>query len=239
MDSVRPAYARKLRPLVAAALLSVIILPGCGPTFHELRVEGYREMLQGDWGTAQYLLEQARRKQPAHAENLHDLGVCSAVLAKRQLEQRNTPAAERELDRAVDYYSRAISIKPSYQPAIIGKNRALELKGQYEEALRTAHWAARFVGPSAEQFLFLGAEYEQRSDYDAAFLRYRQAVALEPSNPETHKAMGLLFRRTGNEQKAVEALMRSLQLDPTQADVASALREMGEAVPAVDLGPDG
>jgi len=237
MDSVKRLSARKRIGAMVLPLLGAFILPGCGPSFHELRVEGYREMFQGDWGTAQYLLEQARRKQPAHAENLHDLGVCSTVLAKRQIEQRNAPAAERELDRAVDYYSRAISVKPSYQPAIIGKNRALELKGQFEEALRTAHWAARFVGPSADQFIFLGAEYQERGDYDQAYLRYRQAVMMEPSNPKTHKAMGLLFLRIGNDAKAVDALQRSLQLDPTQQDVASALRELGEAVPAVDLGP--
>jgi len=226
------------RPLAAVALLmSLTAFTGCGPTFHELRVEGQKEMLAGDWGTAQYLLEQARRRHPAHVENLHDLGVCSLILAKQKFEERNTPAAQRELDRAVNYYDRAIAVEPGYQPAIVGKTRALELKGQFEEALRTAHWAAQFVGPSAEQFLFLGRQYEERGDYDGAFLRYRQAVAIDPKNPKTHKAMGILFMKVGNTQAAIRALMVSLRLDPTQQDVANTLRDLGEPVPAVDTGP--
>lgn len=227
--------ARAGRVLASALVLGT--LAGCGPSFYELRVEGQREMVQGRWGIARHLLEQAYRKQPANVENLHDLGVCSTVLAKQKMEQRNTPAAQRELDRAVDYYDRAITARPSYQPAILGKNRALELKGQFEDALRTAHWAARFVGPSAEQFIFLGKEYEERGDYDAAYLRYRQAVALEPANPQTHKTIGLLFRRTGNTRAATDALMNSLRLDPTQQDVSDILREMGEPVPAVESEP--
>ena len=230
-----PRNRNAILMLLAAA--TACVLTGCGPTYFELRREGWREMSRGNWGTAQYLLEQAHRKQPADVENLHDLGACSTVLAQKHMEQRNSPAAERELDRAVDYYSRAISVQPSYQPAVIGKNRALELEGQFEEALESAHWAARYVGPSAEQFLFLGAEYEERGDLDAAFLRYRQAYKLEPQNPKTHKAIGLLFRRAGRDQAAVDALMRSLHLDPTQADVAQVLNEMGEHVPAVDVGP--
>lgn len=240
MISLKHACARMARPLAAVALLlSLANFTGCGPTFHELRVEGQKEMLAGDWGTAHYLLAQAQRKQPDHVENLHDLGVCSLVLARQKFQERNTPAANRELDRAVDYYDRAISVEPGYQPAIAGKNRALELKGQFEEALRTAHWAAEFVGPSAEQFIFLGKQYQERGDYDGAFLRYRQAVAMEPNNPQPHKAIGMLFKRVHNNEMAVRALSLSLQLDPTQQDVADALRELGEPVPAVDLGPPG
>jgi Flp pilus assembly protein TadD len=219
---------------VCGMLVCGVLLTGCGPTFYELRVEGQNEMAQGQWGTARQLFETAHRKRPDHLENLHDLGACSTMLAKRQVEQRNSPAARRELQRAVDYYSRAIAVAPAYQPAIMGKNRALELEGQFEEALRGAHWAARYVGPSADQYIYLGKEYEERGDLDAAFLRYRQAVAMEPRNPRTHKAIALLYQRAGNERGAIDAAMRSLRLDPTQQEVANMLRAMGEPVPAVE-----
>jgi Flp pilus assembly protein TadD len=111
------------------------------------------------------------------------------------------------------------------------------LKGQFEEALRTAHWAARYVGPSAEQYLFLAAEYEERGDLDGALLRCRQALAIEPYNPAAHKAIGMLHLRAGNRSVAIEALMESLRLDPTQQDVADRLRSMGEPVPAVAPDP--
>ncbi len=225
------------RPLLLAAACSVLAVTGCGPTYTELRMEGQREMVRRQWGGARHLLQQAQRHRPGNHVLLHDLGVCSTMLAKEQIELRNEPAAQREIDRAIEYYSRSISAHPGFRPSIIGKNRAQELKGQFEEALRTAHWAARYVGPSAEQFLFLGAEYEERGDLDAAMLRYRQAAAVEPRNPQTHKALGMLLLRAGNKPAAIEALQQALRLDPAQADISRTLRDLGEPVPMVDLGP--
>jgi Flp pilus assembly protein TadD len=120
---------------------------------------------------------------------------------------------------------------------LIGKNRALELKGQFEEALRTAHWAARYVGPSAEQYLYLAAEYEERGDLDQALLRHRQAVATEPANPAAHRALGMFFHRTGRNEQAIEALTQSLRLEPRQRDVADLLRSLGAEVPAATGDP--
>lgn len=236
-DSRASSMTRRFPPVWAAAL-SVAWLAGCGPTFRDLRLAGQQQVAKGNWGAARNLLHEAMTKVPEDPENLHDLGVCATMLARQEFQERNHAAAMRDVDRAIDYYTRSIGAYPGFRSSILGKNRAQELKGQFEDALRTAHWAARYVGPSAEQFLFLGAEYEERGDLDAALLRYRQAVAIEPNSARAHRALGLLHRRAGNREAAIAELDRSLELDPTQADVAEALRALGEPVPMVDLGPD-
>ena len=110
---------------------------------------------------------------PEDAHNLHDLGVCSMVLARDQFRRRNFPAAMREVDQAIEYYARSINAHPGFQASLEGKNRALELKGQFEQALQQAEWAREFVGPSARQQVFLARELEERGDMDGALLRYR------------------------------------------------------------------
>jgi Flp pilus assembly protein TadD len=218
--------------------VSLLVLTGCGPSYRELRLEAQNAVVDGEWGAARHLFEMADTKEPGDAENLHDLGVCSMVLARQKFKDGNHAAGMREADRAVAFFTRSMTAAPGFQASVIGRNRALELKGQFEEALRTAHWAANYIGPSAKQQIWLAKEYEERGDMDNALLRYRQAVAMEPDSAEAHKALGMFLVRTGNKQMAIRALNQSLRLDPTQADVAGTLRSLGEPVPAVDLGLD-
>jgi len=223
--------------LAVGAIFSVTIFAGCGPTFTELRLEGQREFAHDHYGAARQLFIEAHLKQPEDPENLHDMGVSSMMLARDHIENKNRAAALREIDRSIEYFNRSINAHPGFKPALIGKNRALELKGQFDEALDSAHWAATYVGPSADQYIFLAQEYERRGDVDGALLHYRQALAIDPRNAGVHKGIGMMQYNTGRRDLAMRSLHRSLQLDPTQADVAEMLRDMGESVPSVEYGP--
>ncbi len=214
--------------IFAFAALSVA---GCGPSYRQLRIEGQRAVVDGEWGAARHLFEQANAKKPGDPANLHDLGVCSTMLARHQFELENHAAGMREADRAIGYYDKSITAAPGYQASLMGKNRALELKGQFEEALRTAHWAASYVGPSAKQQIWLAREYEERGDLDNALLRLRQGVAMEPKSPLAHKELGLFLIRCGRQRAGVNELIRSYRLDPNQKDVADKLRSLGEPLP--------
>ena len=236
MDGTRREYRFRSAVWSSCLAFGVLVATGCAPSFRELRFEGQKSMAARNWGAARHFFKEAHDMVPEDAKNLHDLGACSTMLARRQFEQGNRAAALREIERAVEWYTRAIDAYPGFDAALLGKNRALELKGQFEEALDTVKWAARFVGPSAKQYIYLATEYEERGDLDQALLRYQQAAAMEPDNAAVYKALGMLHKRVGNKREAVDALERSLHLDPLQSDVASMLRSMGEPVPAVDLG---
>lgn len=218
--------------IVAATALGCICAgSGCGPSFKELRLAGQNAAAEQKWGVARGLFVDAYRLIPEDEENLHDLGVCSTMLARERFAERNEPAGMREIDRAIEYYSRSINAHPGYRPAIVGKNRALELKGQFEEALRSAYWAATYVGPSAEQQAFLASEYEERGDLDAALLRLRQGIAMEPNNPAAYEALGDFYYRTGKMEEASAAYRQAFNLNPAQMHIADKLRRMGEGEP--------
>ncbi|MHC4093881.1 MAG: tetratricopeptide repeat protein [Planctomycetota bacterium] len=217
---------------LAAGALAVA---GCAtePDSRQLRLEGQRAMIRGDYAAARGLFQFAHEATPEDPANLHDLGDCCVYFARDQFARRNTAAALREVDRAIEYYQRSINAHPGFQPALLGKNIALELKGQFQEALEVAEWAAEFVGPSAQQQIFLARELEQRGDLDAALLRLRQAVAMEPDSAAAHEALGMFYLRIGKRPVAIRHLTASYRLDPSRPGPADALTELGSPLPIV------
>ena len=189
-------------------------------------------MIAGSYGPARILFQQAEEKKPRRSENLYDLGMCSIMLAKERFAQHNHAAAMRELDEAVDFFNASIDAHPGYGPSIEGKNLALELRGQFDEALKSAEWAATFVGPSARQYMFLADELEERGDIEGALLRYRQAVSLEPQNRDVHLAFAKFLLRHGNEDAAVFHLQAAYRLNPSDSWVTNQLAQRG-AIPTL------
>lgn len=215
------------------AALVVLLLPlvGCGPGYQQLRREGQQAMGAGAHGPARVFFRQADQIRPRRPDNLHDLGACSVMLARRNFEQGNRAAAMRELDAATAYYSAALDVYPGHQASLEGKHVALKLKGQFEQALAHAEWAAEFVGPAARQYLFLAGELEERGDQDGAFLRYRQAIAVEPRNAEAHVAFAKFLIKSGNETAAVRHLQSAYRLNPLDEWVADELIQRGAVPP--------
>jgi len=217
-------------PLILIALGCILaLINGCEAQYPTLRREGQMAMLDGQYGPARYLLLNADGKSHRKVETLHDLGVCSVMVAKQKFRERNQAAAFRELDNAVAYYRRAIDDVPGHQASLEGLNIALELKGQFEEALKHAYWTAEFVGPSARQFVFLGNELEQRGDFDGAMLRFRQAVTVEPRNAQARIAMAKFLIRHNQSEAAEDELVEASVLDPSNTWVREQLVERGLA----------
>lgn len=217
--------------VVALTMFAAMFTGGCGPSFHQLRDTGMQRAAQNQWGVARGFFHDAYLKRPENAENLHDLGVCSMMLARKEFMEGNRPAGMREADRAIEYFDRAINASPGFRSAIEGKNRAQELKGQFEAALNTAHWAADYVGPSAEQQIFLANEYEERGDLDGAWLRLQQGLAMDPNSPQIHRAFGDFLLRRGDREAAIRAYRHSFTLDPSQQDVIEKLYELEGEMP--------
>ncbi|MFQ5491223.1 MAG: tetratricopeptide repeat protein, partial [Phycisphaerae bacterium] len=206
---------RRVGPFLLLTIVGVAG-PGCStrPDFRQIRQEGQQAMLDGNYRVARGLLRHGVEMVPEDPANLHDLGDCCMYFSREQFARRNVPAALREVDQAIAYYERAIGADPGYQAALMGKNSALELKGRFEKALDVAEWAAKYVGPSAMQQVFLAREMEERGDLDSAHVRLRQAVAMEPNNADAHEALGRFYHRHGQRKLAIGHLGRAYALDP-------------------------
>ena len=237
MNHLQRTFRRGLLCVAASGLLVGVLSTGCTTMeYRDKRFHGQNLMIGGGYGAARHFFEEAETIKPRRVENLHDLGTCSVMLARQRFEEKNQVAAMRELDSAVRYYSHALEVFPGHQASIEGKNIALELKGQFDEALEHAEWTVEFVGPAAKQYIFLAQENEQRGDIDSALLRYRQAVAMEPKNAAAHISFAKFLLRTGNDEAAVFHLKKAYHLDPTDSWTLGELASRG-AVPSLE--PEG
>ena len=170
---------------------------------------------------------------PENADNLCNIAACHEGIAREYLVREDRRAAIRELNHAIAYYNRALRSYPGHQPAIAGLNEAQELRGQYDEALETAEWASRVVGPSARQQIFLAREYAERGDADRALLAYRQAIAMEPANPTPYWALGMFYIDIGRHADGIAKLQQAYRLNPARTAIADQLRRLGAEVPDV------
>ncbi len=212
--------------VVATAMLAM----GCnqrGPGYIKLREEGRKLAFEGNYVAAREMLLQADARKPERLPNLNDLGAVSLGVARQRFVERNHAAAMRECDAAIGFYRRAIAVHPGYQKSLEGLNEALELKGEFEEALEVARWAAENLGPSAKHQVFLARELEQRGDFDAAMKAYRQALAMEPKNPLPHVAYAEFLLRRNNETEAIEHLKEAYRLNPKDRTVREDLIARG------------
>lgn len=222
--------------VVVAAIL--VVSSGCNLPTHTAREfdqAGMRALRAGDYIGARAMFSAALESGPERPDTLYYLGECYRRLAVEKAKQDQVPAALRNADLALLYYTQAIDAHPAHGPAIRAKSDALEMKGDYEKSLEMAEWAGKQLANTtrrgARWYLDWARRLEARGDFDVAKLRYEQAMALEPESATARAAIGGFFKRLGDRDRAVLAYREAYRLEPHERGVAAALRELG-AYPA-------
>ena len=225
------------RAVLILAIGAIVLQSGCNMQFRRLRFEGKRALIHGNHAAARGFFQDANELRPGHAETLLDLAAGCEYFASRQLEFGNRIAARRELDRALEYYERALGAHPGLHAALVGMNHVLELQGRAGEALARAQWASEVVGPAAIQQIFLAAELEERGDLDGAMAHYRLAVTMEPDNPRALVEMGRFLVRRGQTQETLIHLKKAYAIDPAQIRASEVLLTLEGASATSDQHP--
>ena len=112
--------------------------------------------------------------------------------------------------------------------------KALDLKADYAEAganLGTLLHASGRMEQSAQNYLRLGLALETTGQCAQAAESYRQALTLEPENPQAHHGLGRSLERLGRLEDAIDSLNAALALksDWTEVhhDLGNALFRLG------------
>lgn len=130
------------------------------------------------------------------------LGLCYEYLGKPE-------AAIKSYNRAIDL--NRLQLKPSPWPlvdltvSLIGMNRLEEAKKTLDEAIR---YDAKL--PQAQYQL--GRLLEMQDKFDAAREAFTKASELDLEYPEPHLALGRIYHRLGNGQRAQDEIARFQQL---------------------------
>ncbi len=95
-----------------------------------------------------------------------------------------------------------------------------------EESAQTSEDVPETPSESALRQLSLGASKEVRGDFEGALEHYREAVRLEPDNPNAQHYLGNIYFRLGAFESAIECYKAALKIDP---QLATAHNNIGSA----------
>jgi TolB-like protein/Flp pilus assembly protein TadD len=139
------------------------------------------------------------------------------------------------LDIAIDYFNVCIELDPEFAMAYIMKARSYLVKHWYridmtDKSLRESEKAialALEIDPSLPlahlvrgQLCYLGYR-----DYDSAIHHLNHALSLTPGNAEIIYFLGLVHRRTGNWNRAIDEIKKAHSIDPGTVAVIMNLME--------------
>ncbi len=131
------------------------------------------------------------------------------------------------LDSAIRYFDRAIALDPGYALAYAGLADAYTTASDWilppREALPHAEAAAHqalTIDPNlAEAHASLGHAYLHQWKLDAAGPEFDRALALNPNDTSTYFAYAEYLSARGEEDRAVAASCKALEIDPVSPDI--------------------
>ena len=143
----------------------------------------------------------------------------SYIMGERYLNERN-------YDRALAEYNRAINLKSDYAEAFFSRGRTYQIKGDLSRALEDYNRTINLKKDSAAAFNYRGFIYAQRGDHTRALSDYNQAIALQRDYPDALYNRGYSYRLMGQYDRAIEDFNRLIQIEPNNA---SAYNQRGTA----------
>ena len=204
----------KLRVGLAAAALAAVALvaAGCEDPSIRLNQDGMVYYAAGDYTKARAAFEEAIHRNPDVGAYYFNRGMCEQVLG--------------HFDEAIMNYQLATRIAPSIEAAFESEAQCYIEKGMPDKAQESLIAGTRANPYTGEAFINVGRFCLSRDDIPGAKLWMAKAVAADPDNPAAHREYALLLARTGDRDKAIQELRKSLDLDPVQPDVSARLTEL-------------
>jgi Tfp pilus assembly protein PilF len=131
------------------------------------------------------------------------------------------------LDKAIDSYNKALSLKPDYAEAYSNMGLALQDQGNLDKAIDSYNKALSLKPDYAEAYNNMGVALQDQGNLDKAIESYNKALSLKPDYPKAYNNMGLALQDQGKHDEAIEVYNKALSLKP---DYAEAYNNMGLAL---------
>jgi tetratricopeptide (TPR) repeat protein len=100
-----------------------------------------------------------------------------------------------DLNRAIESFSKALRLNPSYADALIGRGLALCKKGDYENAIADLSEALYLDPKSAKAYYYRGSILGTRGDYEGAIADYDCSLRLQPGQKKVSDARKLAMAK--------------------------------------------
>ena len=137
-----------------------------------------------------------------------------------------------DLEGAITYYRKALTIKPNYPEALFKLGVALQLQGNLDAAI-TSYRKTLTIQPNHPKALVnLGAALQMKGDLDVAIISYRKALAIQPNYPDGLNNLGSALQKQGDLEGSILSYRKALAIQPNHPDtlnnLGSALQKQGD-----------
>jgi len=189
--------------------------------------EGLLLHRNGQLAQAQAIYQQVLQLMPRHFETLHLLGVLAG--------QKN------DLDQAVEWFGKAIEVKPDFAATHAGRGHALSQLKLYQDAAESFRKAIAISPASAELHFNHGIALYQLMQHRAAIESFDRAIVLQPDIAATYNNRGLALNACKQHQAAIDSYDRAIAIRSDHAAfhynrglALNALQRYHEAIASFD-----
>ncbi len=143
-------------------------------------------------------------------------------------------------DPAIEYFEKALALKPDFAPAINSLGNAWLEKGEWDKAIATYQKILEDAFYATPHFPLsnTGLAYYQKKDYVRAEKYFQEALRIHPDFPNAVGGLAMTYNATGRHAEAVLRLERALKKYPAlpqlHFELGRACRGTGEVARARD-----
>lgn len=119
-----------------------------------------------------------------------------------------------QLDKAEEYYRRALDVAPDYSPAVMNLGTVLFAKNQVDEAIARYHKAILLNGKNSSAYYHLGEALIAKGDYSKAINYLNTSLYLFSNSAPVHNMLGKAYELQGNEAAAISEYKKSTLIKP-------------------------
>lgn len=145
--------------------------------------------------------------------------------ANNAMQQGNTLMVGGQIDRAIEYYSRAIELEPDKVDGYNNRGVAYQLKGNYNRAIKNYNKAIELDPDFAEAYHNRGDAYGKKGDYDRAIEDQNRALRLKPNLTIAYYYRGVAYYKRDDYGSAIKDFTKTLRLKP-EHPLADEIRAM-------------
>lgn len=133
--------------------------------------------------------------------------------AKEILEKGITLMSLRRYDEAIEYFNKAIDLRPNYAEAYNLKANAYIQNGRFNEAIELLDTAIKLKPNYRDAYLNKGTALFSLKRIEESISQYIKAIELDPNYPEAYFNLGSCYMILPNKKKeAIKAFSKAIEL---------------------------
>ncbi len=129
-------------------------------------------------------------------------------------EEGDAHSEAKRYEEAIDAYSRAIELAPTYATAYNNRGIAYFNQQHYEQAIADYNRAIELDPTYAKAYHNRGYAYDDLGHYEQAIADYSSAIELDPTYATAYNGRGYTYEQMKLYEQAMRDYTRALELDP-------------------------